>query len=107
MPHSRGNGRDPPPPFHSRGTVHSYLTPMEIVRHQREDHLELAVEGRLDGYWAQHLTSIVGEVMREGTHAVRLNLERTNYISSAGIGVLVELHRQFSAGNGSFALNNP
>lgn len=80
---------------------------MEIVRHQREDHLELVIEGRLDGYWAQHLTASVGEVMREGLHAVRLNLERTTYISSAGIGVLVDLHRQFTAVNGSFAVTNP
>src|ERR1019366_5091149 len=54
--------------------IHSYEAPqMEIVRNQREGYLELAVEGRLDGYWAQHLASSVGEVMREGTHAVRLN----------------------------------
>jgi len=80
---------------------------MEIVRNQKEDYLELVVAGRLDGYWAQHLTTSVGDVMREGTHAVRLNLESTTYISSAGIGVLVDLHRQFTAVNGSFIVTNP
>ena len=54
--------------------------------HQREDHLELTVSGRLDGYWAQHLQTSVGEIMREGTHSLRLNLAETSYISSAGIG---------------------
>src|SRR5207237_1027791 len=54
-----------------------------------------------------HLTTSVGDVMLEGTHAVRLNLESTTYISSAGIGVLGDLHRQFTAVNGSFLVTNP
>ena len=80
---------------------------MEIVRHQRTHHLELVVEGRLDGYWAQHLSATVGEAMREGSHAVRLNLAKTSYISSAGIGVLVELYKNFQAVNGSFEVTEP
>ncbi len=77
---------------------------MEIVRHQRDGYLELVVEGRLDGYWAQHLATSVGEVMREGTHSVRLNLSKLSYISSAGIGTLVELYKSFQAVNGTFAV---
>jgi anti-anti-sigma factor len=80
---------------------------MEIVRTARKDHLELAIEGRLDGYWAQHLATSVGDVMREGTHAVRLNLSKTSYISSAGIGVLVDLYKQFEAVSGSFRVIEP
>ena len=80
---------------------------MEIVRTERPDCLELAVEGRLDGYWAQHLSSTVGDVMREGAHSVKLNLSRTTYISSAGIGALVDLHKQFGAVGGSFVVTNP
>lgn len=80
---------------------------MEIRRHPRADHLEIAVEGRLDGYWAQHLSSSIAEVMREGTHAVRLNLSGTSYISSAGVGVLVEMYKNFTAVNGSFIVIEP
>jgi anti-anti-sigma factor len=80
---------------------------VDIVRTQREDCLELAIEGRLDGYWAQHLATSVGDVMRQGTHAVRLNLSKTAYISSAGIGVLVDLYKQFQAVNGSFVVTEP
>ena len=84
-----------------------YERPMEIVRQQRDSYLELMVEGRLDGYWSQHLAAIVGEVMREGTHAVRLNLSKVDYVSSAGISVLVELYKSFHAVNGSFAIIEP
>jgi len=45
--------------------------------------------------------------MRQGTHAVRLNLSKTAYISSAGIGVLVDLYKQFQAVNGSFFVTEP
>lgn len=80
---------------------------MEIRRQQHQDFLELFFEGRLDGYWAQHLASSVGEVMREGAHAVRLNLAGTSYISSAGIGSLVQIYKQFTAVDGSFAIVEP
>jgi anti-anti-sigma factor len=80
---------------------------MEIVRQQREGFLELCFEGRLDAYWAQHLSASVDEVMREGTHHLRLNLSRTSYISSAGIGVLVKMYKEFAAIDGSFAVAEP
>ena len=80
---------------------------MEIVRTERGGYLELSIEGRLDGYWAQHLAASVGDVMRQGTHAVRLNLAKTSYISSAGIGVLVDLHKQFRAVKGSLLVTEP
>jgi anti-anti-sigma factor len=80
---------------------------MEIVRNQRDSYLELIVEGRLDGYWAQHLAGSVGEAMREGAHSVQLNFSKLSYISSAGIGTLVELYKSFQAVNGSFAVTEP
>ena len=80
---------------------------MEIHRKQRDGFLELQFEGRLDGYWSQHLAAAVGDVMREGTHHVRMNLSKTAYISSAGIGVLVEMYKLFQAVNGTFAVTEP
>ncbi len=77
---------------------------MEIVRRQQEGFLEVVFEGRLDGYSAEHLATSVDEVMQEGTHAVRVNLAKASYISSAGIGILVKLYQQFTAVNGSFAV---
>jgi anti-anti-sigma factor len=80
---------------------------MEIVRRQQEGYLEVVFEGRLDGYWAEHLSTAVGEAMHEGKHAVRVNLAKASYISSAGIGVLVQLYHQFTAVNGTFAITEP
>jgi anti-anti-sigma factor len=80
---------------------------MEILRFQRDGYLEMLFDGRLDGYWAQHLAESASQVMREGTHALRLNLSKTTYISSAGIGTLVQLYKDFAAVNGSFGIVEP
>lgn len=80
---------------------------MEIIRTRRDGILELIVDGRLDLYWAEHLNTAVQDVLREGTHAVRINLSGATYISSAGIGTLVRLHQQFQTVNGSFLVIEP
>ena len=80
---------------------------MEIRRQQHQDFLELFFEGRLDGYWAQHLATTCRRNHAEGAHSVRLNLAGTSYISSAGIGSLVQIYKQFTAVDGSFAIVEP
>jgi anti-anti-sigma factor len=77
---------------------------MEILRTQHDGYLEMSFAGRLDSYWAGHLTESAGQTMREGTHALRLNLANATYISSAGIAALVGIYKEFSAVNGSFAV---
>ena len=64
--------------------------------HTMEGLTELAVNGRIDGYWADHLDSSLAEVVREGQHRVRLDLSRATFISSAGIGVLMRYHKQLA-----------
>jgi anti-anti-sigma factor len=80
---------------------------MDIVRRAQGEDLELAVEGRLDGYWSQHLSTAVDEVLREGTHHLRLNLAGVSYISSAGIRVLLAAHQQFAAVEGVVRVVEP
>ena len=66
------------------------------------DVLELEIQGRLDGYWADHLAQSLDDAIREGTRNLRLNLSGVSYSSSAGIRVLVRAHKQLSAIQGSF-----
>ncbi len=80
---------------------------MEIVRRPQAEGLELAIEGRLDGYWAQHLSSAIDDVLREGVHQVSLNLAAVSYISSAGIRVLLGTHQQFAALGGTMRVVEP
>ena len=80
---------------------------MEITEHRTSDTLELHITGRLDSSWAEPLARRLDEVIREGAHHLRLNLAAIDYISSAGIRVLVKFHRQLHGMQGSFAISLP
>jgi anti-anti-sigma factor len=80
---------------------------MEITREHSSGALSLILRGRLDGYWADHLAKELAEVLREGVHQVRLDLAEVKFMSSAGIGTLVDFYKQFEAIHGSFAVVNP
>lgn len=80
---------------------------MEIRKQRIGDVLELEIQGRLDGYWADHLAQSFDDAIREGTRNLRLNLSEVSYLSSAGIRVLVRAHKQLSAVQGSFSVSAP
>ncbi len=82
-------------------------TGMEITRVDQGGCPELLVSGRMDGYWSRHLEEAVDELMREGIHHIRINLSKTVYISSAGIRVLVNAFKQFSAVGGALLVVDP
>ena len=74
---------------------------MEITREEHGEALHLHVTGRLDAYWADHLSEEIAAAVREGRHFVVLNLAQLTYISSAGLRVLVRFHKQLQALDGS------
>ena len=74
---------------------------MDIQQREAGGALELVIGGRLDSYWADHLTAKLNEVIQKGHHHLRLNLTTTSYLSSAGIGVLVGFYKQLKAINGT------
>jgi len=79
---------------------------MQISKRLSGAIVELLVEGRMDVYWAEHLAAAVQDEIRQGSHHIRLDLSRVPYLSSAGIGVLVKLHRELRSIQGSFAVTN-
>src|ERR1039458_8995914 len=80
---------------------------MEIATHQSGDVLEVKVKGRLDNYWTEHLRRNLEEMVRGGAHVIRLNLAEISFLSSAGIGLLVQCHTQLKGIGGSFIVTNP
>ena len=78
---------------------------MEISKLQTGDSIELRVVGRLDAYWAEHLGSELKATIREGNHHVVLDLSGVDYISSAGIRVLLTYYGQLSEINGSLSVS--
>jgi len=80
---------------------------MEITRKEQGEVLELHIEGRLDAYWADHLSEEISAVVREGRHFVSLNLSELTYISSAGIRVLIHFYKQLKALDGRLTVIDP
>jgi anti-anti-sigma factor len=80
---------------------------MEITRTEAPDALMLAVAGRLDGYWADHLDKALADAVREGHHQLRLDLAQIVFLSSAGIAVLVKVYKQLGTIGGSLVVVNP
>src|SRR6476659_3509696 len=80
---------------------------MRISTSQHDGIVEVVAAGRLDESWADHLGSALDEVVRDGTHHVRLNMEAVSYLSSAGIRILLRCYQDLKDINGSFAITNP
>lgn len=73
---------------------------MDITKRETTRGIEVTVKGRLDAYWADHLTDALYEIIREGIHHITLNLRDVVYISSAGIRVLLQAHKQLKGLHG-------
>jgi len=80
---------------------------MQITKVQRGEIVEVRITGRLDGYWAEHLSTALADVVREGGHQIRVNLADVSFLSSAGIRVLVQCFKQLRAIDGSLAVWHP
>lgn len=80
---------------------------MEIIRRRTGDIVEVELTGRLDGYWADHLNTALSDVLREGHHHIRVDCARVSYLTSAGIGVLLQFHKELARINGTFHVVNP
>jgi len=80
---------------------------VEISKRQTAEGLEVAVTGRLDAYWADHLSKALEEAVRDGAHHIRLNMTDVPYMSSVGIRVLMKFYKELQRLKGSFAVSNP
>jgi len=80
---------------------------MRISTAQHGPVVEVIAEGRLDESWADHVASALDEVVRRGTHHVRLNMEAVTYLSSSGIRVLISCYKDLKQINGFFAVTAP
>lgn len=80
---------------------------MEITRHPAGQLLVLQLKGRLDGTWSERTTLALLASLEEGWHHVRLDLSEVEYVSSAGLRVLIQHYKKLAALNGSLAVINP
>lgn len=70
---------------------------MKIIRTENDDELTLSLEGRLDTLTAPQLEN---ENIADSVNTLTLNLAKLEYISSAGLRVVLTLHKKMSAKGG-------
>jgi len=80
---------------------------MEITSQVFDGGIEVKPVGRLDAHWADHLTKVLEETLRQGHDSIRLNLSGCSYISSIGIRVLVMFSQKLKAVEGTFVVTEP
>ncbi len=80
---------------------------MKIELEQIGKHVVLHLAGRLDVVWAETLVKRVQEELRSGHHGVWIDASGVVYLSSAGIRVLIQLHREVAAVHGEFFVIRP
>ncbi|PYX04829.1 MAG: hypothetical protein DMG88_23450 [Acidobacteria bacterium] len=78
---------------------------MNITKRRSGDGVEIAVSGRIDGYWSDHLASALDEEIRAGSHQVLLDLSEVVFLSSAGIGMLVRFYKSLNSIQGSLSIS--
>jgi anti-anti-sigma factor len=78
---------------------------MKITRQRIGVHLELAISGRLDASWAGRLSTELTELIRGGSHHLRLDLQEVDFMSSAGLRVLLQYYKQVKGLGGSLVVS--
>src|SRR4029078_3453223 len=80
---------------------------MDVTRSLAGGVLHLKVDGRIDGYWADHLDAALSEAIGAGHHPIAGECLGVGFLSSAGIGVLVKHHKQLARIKGGLHVVRP
>lgn len=68
------------------------------------DRQRLYLEGRLDATWSGHLDDYLNNRIREGDHRFIINMSGIQYLSSAGIRILISQYKNMKKLGGVFVL---
>jgi anti-sigma B factor antagonist len=81
--------------------------PLEITQREMNGIYLLALKGRLVlGQESNGLRTMIDNLLASGVTRIVVNLKHANYVDSAGLGVLIEMHRKTKAQGGGLKLCN-
>ena len=80
---------------------------LEITQREMKGIYLLALKGRLVlGEESSGLLTVSDNLLASGATRMVVNLEQVNYVDSAGLGTLIEIHRKTKAKGGRLMLAN-
>lgn len=79
---------------------------MEITTLKSGAQFTLLLNGRLDASWCQHVQTALDDAIRAGEHLLQLDMAAVNYVSSAGLRVLLTTYKQLNKINGQLGVIN-
>jgi len=81
--------------------------PLEITQREMNGIYLLALKGRLVlGHESSGLRTMIDKLLASGVIRIVLNLKDVRYVDSAGLGALIEMHRETKAKGGGLKLCN-
>lgn len=81
--------------------------PLEITQRETNGICLLTLKGRLVlGDESNGLRTTVDNLLSSGTTKIVIHLEQVNYVDSAGLGSLIEIHRKIKSKGGRLMLTN-
>ena len=79
--------------------------PLEITQRETNKICLLTLKGRLVlGEESNGLRTTIDNLLLSGVTKIVISLEQVNYVDSAGLGALIEIHRKTKAKGGRLAL---
>ena len=79
---------------------------MEITRTARAHRFEIKLKGRMDATWSDHVARALAECVQSGQHTIAVDMAEVDYISSAGIRILVLYARRLKTIQGQLSVIN-
>ena len=74
----------------------------QVTPEEKGDRLVIRVSGRFDAAGAKLVGDALEQALKTGRHAVELDMGEVDYLSSAGMRILIIYHRKFSQLRGRF-----
>ena len=78
-----------------------------IMNDETPDGLLFTIKGRIDSVYALPIQEKMEEAVRNGATKIILNMSQVEYLSSAGIRVILKTHRDLKKAGGAFGIEKP
>ena len=78
-----------------------------IMKDETPDGLRFTIKGRVDSVYALPIQEKLEEAIKNGVTKIILNMSQVEYLSSAGIRVILKAHRDVKKAGGTFGIEKP